>query len=251
MRILITRPEPMAQALADLLNASGHDCYVWPSLTIHPPSDLAAIDHSINAMQSEDIGIFVSPNAVKYLFRHLTDAQQVRVQSLEVYAIGPGTAEALSSHGVKKVRYPVEHPNSETLLAMPGLATVNGKQACIFRGESGRELIAEVLQQRGAHINYVCCYQSLPSTASIPALLEAWHEPFDLIIATSLAGLQALWERLPAKQRSQSQHSLVTSMSEKMLLWLQNKGFNAILPLSSANNQSIADWVNQLKKESD
>ncbi len=90
-------------------------------------------------------------------------------------AIGEATAQILRNSGFGSVISPRERHDSEALLALPELRSVQGENIVIFRGEGGREHLREVLEARGAHVEYMECYRRVRPGADPSALLQAWR----------------------------------------------------------------------------
>jgi uroporphyrinogen-III synthase len=104
------------------------------------------------------LAIFISPTAVQ---RGLAAVSAVRdwPAHLPVAAVGKGTAGALHEQGVRAVLAPDSGSDSEHLLALPQMQDMAGRRVIIFRGEGGRETLAEGLRQRGAQVTYAECYR--------------------------------------------------------------------------------------------
>lgn len=92
MRLLITRPKEDAVALAAALKALGHSALIAPlmELRIHEGPSLA-----LDGVQAV---IATSTNGVRAL------AERSERRDVEIYAVGPGTAEAARRLGFKRVR---------------------------------------------------------------------------------------------------------------------------------------------------
>jgi uroporphyrinogen-III synthase len=89
LRALVTRPREQAQELADELRTRGFEPVVEPLIAIEPVSD-EPIDVS-----TYDFVIVTSPNGARELARRL------RGTPAQLAAIGPGTAAALESVGLR------------------------------------------------------------------------------------------------------------------------------------------------------
>jgi len=88
----------------------------------------------------------------------------------------PGTAQALAAAGVTRCLLPAERFDSEGLLALPELAAekVCGQRVVIFRGDGGRELLTDVLRERGASVERVTCYHRSGPRDGFAPLEAAW-----------------------------------------------------------------------------
>ena len=133
-------------------------------------------------------------------------------------AVGQGTVKALAAHGVAGCVAPRERFDSEALLALPELAAarVAGKRVAIFRGDGGRELLAETLRARGAAVDCVTCYRRSGPADGVAPLLAAWRAgKLDALTVSSSEGLRYLVDLLDAEGRALS---------------AENPGFRAACP---------------------
>lgn len=167
--IVVTRPARQAGAFAQKLASLGANPIAWPAIVILPPDDRGALDRAHAALASFDLAFFVSANAAE--FGAPPPGRWPR--NLQAYAPGPGTAEALAGVGVPDVRIPPDRYDSEGLLALPELADLRGRRAVLFRGQGGRELLAETLAARGASVTTVACYRRAAPTGGVAAVLDA------------------------------------------------------------------------------
>ena len=188
--VLVTRPARQAAGFAQKIAALGGVPVIFPAIVILPPENRAAVDRAHAALADYDIAIFISPNAVEYGVpdpRHWPPP-------LEVFAPGPGTAEALAAAGIAGVRIPATTFDSEGLLALPELADVRGKRVLILRGEGGREHLGDSLRARGAHVDAVACYRRTQPRSDAQGLAEAFRAgAIDVVTVTSSEALDNLW----------------------------------------------------------
>lgn len=190
-RILVTRPADQAKNLGALIQAADGEPVLFPAIEIIEPADTRRLDVLIENLRSFDLAIFISPTAVKHAFQRIP----AWPETLPAAAIGQGSARALSNAGVQPVIAPAEGGDSEALLALPEMQQMSGKRILIFRGEGGRELLADTLRQRGAEVEYAECYRRARPQTDIAPLLQ---QRFDAVVVTSREGLQNLHEMLGA-----------------------------------------------------
>jgi uroporphyrinogen-III synthase len=187
-----------------------------------------------------DIAIFISANAVEKALPTLLAQRSLPVQ-LQLVAVGKRTAKTLKAWGLTAL-CPAPPFNSEAVMAMPQMqpAAVQGKQIVIFRGEGGRELLAETLRQRGATVNYVNVYRRVqPPT---PAWIT--DTQIDVLTVTSVEGLQNLFAMLDGQVWLR--HTPLVVMSERIRSEAQELGIPApIFVAPTASDEGLLSAVRQ------
>jgi uroporphyrinogen-III synthase len=179
--VLVTRPAQQAAALTQAIRAVGGAAFEFPALAIEavPPE---ALRESLAQLAAADIAIFISPNAAAFGMAAIRAAGALPA-SLQVFAVGPGTARALEAQGVGDTVTP-DGQDSEALLALPPLQEVAGKRVVIVRGVGGRPLLADTLTARGADVHFLECYRRVRPQHNLAALIGEAGAP--LLAATPL-----------------------------------------------------------------
>lgn len=199
--IVVTRPEAQAQALSEALELRGAHALRLPVLGIAPAVDAAPLDAVIARLDDFDIAFFVSPNAVEYALRHVLARRQWPPR-LAVATVGGGSERALRQVGFSQVIAPVAGFDSEAVLALPqfSAAAVRGRRLVVFRGDGGRDLLGEVLTQRGASVEYVTVYRRYCPQSDCSDMLDcARRGALDGIVLTSSEGVRNLASMLGAE----------------------------------------------------
>ena len=240
MKIWVTRPEPEGSALAAKLARQGHEVTNIPLLTIEGRSpDLWR--PLFLASMAENL-IFVSKNAVRYFFAGaLLDVKQT------LWAVGPGTAQALCCHPrergdpvlIKPVVFPENAEGSEAFLALPQLRSIKGQHFTIVSGTRGRDLICKTLRARGAEVNILAVYDVQNANLST-ADEAALQQNYDLIIATSTSALRLI------QQWNVDPHAMVSVLSKNMLDLAAQCGFQSFLLLKTGSDEEILKRVGEM-----
>jgi uroporphyrinogen-III synthase len=156
--VVLTRPLHAAQPIAAALEREGARVIVFPALAIEEMPESAALAALLENLARFDMAIFVSANAVDKGLACVRRSGPWPA-AIRVAAVGEATAEALRGAGIAQVITPAERHDSEALLGLAPLQVVTGRHIVIFRGEGGREHLKEVLETRGAHVEYAECYR--------------------------------------------------------------------------------------------
>ncbi len=182
-RILITRPRAQAAELGDQLAAQGAVPIVFPTIEIAPLADPALLDEAIRHLDQYHWIIFTSVNGVKAFWDRLDLSGFQNLTGLvgRIAAIGPATAQALESHGVTVTLIPDEYI-AEAIIDKIG--EVRGQRILLPRADIAREALAIELRQRGALVDEIAAYRTLPA-APDPIGLAELQRGVDVITFTS------------------------------------------------------------------
>lgn len=170
-RIAVTRPRAQAVALAASIAAHGGEPVVFPLLVVSPADDREPLRQAIAQLDEYALAVFVSPNAIAFTVPGIL-AEREWPDGLRALVIGPSSVAALARHRIGPAIAPRERFDSEAVLELPELQgnAIAGKRVAIFRGNGGRELLAETLRARGARVDCIACYQrSTPPDAGLLA----------------------------------------------------------------------------------
>lgn len=172
--VLVTRPEGLAaQRLCEQLVDAGYRSCHQPMLVLKPVEPLPPEQRArLLALDNYQHVIFVSANAVAFGMGHIEDYWPQLPVGLNWYAVGGATAALLAGYGLD-VQFPPSQMTSEGLLALNGLASVQGERVLIVKGEGGRGALRSELQARGATVDELVCYQR--GCPSLPAGVLARH----------------------------------------------------------------------------
>lgn len=174
--VLVTRPVSQALGIASLIKDAGGQPVLFPTIEIAEPDDPARLDDVINRLGEADIAIFVSANAALYAAGRIRARWRTLPEHLVLIAVGPASARTLAEQGLGNAVSPADGASSEALLELPLLTGVAGKRIVIFRGQGGRELLAETLHARGAQVEYAECYRRVIARVDPAPLVARWRQ---------------------------------------------------------------------------
>lgn len=199
--VVITRPQRQAELLAQAIETAGGEPIIFPTIVIEPLEDLAPLHALAYRLHDYDMAIFVSVNAVEQALPHLVARSEIPAR-LVFAAVGEATRNALLARGIAAVLAPTARHDSEALLDLPPLREAAGKRVVIFRGEGGRQRLAETLLARGARVDHALCYRRLASRQDTGWLVSQWQAGgVDAVSALSFESLQNLYAMLDTTTR--------------------------------------------------
>lgn len=207
--VLVTRPAHQADNLCHLIEAAGGRPYRLPTITIETSGEAEQKQAQalLQNLQANDLLIFISANAVQYS-QSLLGTATSWPKTIQTAVIGQATARAFETTFSQPADLvPTGDNNSEALLALPDLQQVSGRRIIIIRGEGGRPLLGDNLQQRGADVHYASVYRRCLPEIKANENIDAIRDSVDVITATSVESLQ----------------NLVTLLAEPMGDWLWSR----------------------------
>jgi len=210
--VLVTRPRHQSKELVAAITAHGGSAIEWPVLEIIP-RETAAIRADERRLGSPDIAIFVSPNAVRHGLAFAADAK--------IAVVGPATAKAVEIAARSVDICSSGGYDSEHLLTEAELQDVDGKNIRIIRGDSGRELLADTLRNRGATVDYLMVYaRGAPtySDAELAMLEQQWRSgAVNVVLVMSVESLRNLVNLLPDWCRSALANTLLVTPAARVI----------------------------------
>jgi uroporphyrinogen-III synthase len=233
-RLLITRSEPGASALAAALEAGGYRTVVCPMVEIEPRRS-PENERLAVSLDRFDVVICLSATAVEHGVPLLARHWPAMPGSLRWVAIGRATARALGKHGL--VADVPQDETSEGLLALPVLAAPAGLRVLVLCGEGGRTLLADTLSARGADVRRLECYRRRPP-AAVP-LEEAGAEPaqIEAIVVSSGEAADLLAQQWHAA--GGAPNVLVVAPSARVANVLREHGFARIRVSDGASADAV------------
>lgn len=193
LHVAVTRPSEQAAALCLALAAQGAIAIEFPLLGIAPLDDYSVFEQAIATLELADWAIFISSNAVDQAMPRVINRFGPIPKQLQFAAIGPQTAQQLAQFGITQVLIPPTRFDTEALLALNQMQAVAGKRVVIFRGQGGRELLADTLKARGALVTFAESYRRFNPQKNGHLLEQKWQQgQLDAVIVTSSEAMRHL-----------------------------------------------------------
>ncbi|MGH8646943.1 MAG: uroporphyrinogen-III synthase [Gammaproteobacteria bacterium] len=250
--ILVTRPAHQADSVCQAIEAAGGNAIRWPVLSIEDRTQGEQAQSVVKGLGAFDLTVFVSENAAAFGVK-LIRALGFDPSSKPVFAVGRGTAGALEVLGVLHARYPLDDPSSEELLSLPELqeTSVSGRRILIFRGEGGRELLAETLIKRGAQVEYAEVYRRALAPSDPAIVSRHWEQGrLDLILVTSADGLRALVKMLSAREGKRLFATRLLVVGPRMVALARSLGFKELpLQIQEPSGDTVVEALLAWRKE--
>lgn len=244
LNIVVTHPREQTKTLAQEIARLGGNCIQLPLLEIAALPDDTHLRSVIARLHEFDLAIFISPNAVRYGMQSILKAGGLPT-SLRIATIGSSSAKALLEYGVNHVITPKDQFDSESLLAAAELQNVSHKRIVIFRGESGRELLADTLKSRGAIVEYAACYQRIKIAQDISILLAA--NP-DVLTISSSEALHHLQDSLDSSNKERIMTMPLFVSHQRIATAAQQFGWRNIIQTDNGDKGllfSLTGWAAQ------
>jgi len=181
-RVIVTRPQPQAQAFVAALHQAGIDALALPLIEIRPVADPRPVRRIWAELPELALVMFVSANAV-LAFMSQRPAGAVWPAQVLAGSTGPGTSAALRAAGVPEAAL-VEPAgtdyDTEALWQQLCHRDWKARLVCVVRGHKGRDWLAEQLGAAGAQVAFVAAYerhapQLQPTECAM--LAQALHAP--------------------------------------------------------------------------
>lgn len=173
---LVTRPATQAAPFVAQINALGGEAICIPTIEIAPPASYQDLDLAVVDLDTYQMVILTSINAVQALFARMLVNNQYfgMLRQLERVVVGPKTAEALAQYKLRPTLMPADH-RAEGILTELLARGVAGKRIFYPRAAAARPLLARELRAAGATVVDPVAYETVipqENAEKIRTLLE-------------------------------------------------------------------------------
>ena len=196
-RVLITRSRTQTSRLRSLLEDAGAQPVELPAIEIAPLDDYTEMDRAVARLGEYEWVIFTSANAVESFFHRLEhcgrDARHFG--PVTVGAIGPATAAALASRGIKADFVP-SRPVSETILLELSERSWQGVRVLLPAADIGRDELESGLSRWGAAVDRLAAYRNRPVVDASRRAKDAFSGGVDIVTLTSSSTVRNLVDML-------------------------------------------------------
>ena len=162
-RVVVTRPRAQAEEFVSWLEAQGAEAVEFPAIRIVAPPDPEPLARAAAMVGEYDWVVLTSVNGVERFWDALAAAglDSRALGGARVAAIGPATAAALATHGVRPDVVPARYVAEAVVEAMTSAAKLEGARVLLPRAHGAREVLPVELRAQGATVTEVEAYRSI------------------------------------------------------------------------------------------
>ncbi len=249
--VLVTRPEVQAEAFIRDIVRQGWHAQPFSTLEIAPLELKGAEKQKVLDLDLYHVVICVSPNAAELGMSAISDYWPQMPVRQHWIAVGPATAEVLKSWGISPL-VPQSGSNSESVLQMPELQSVDAQRILILKGEGGRNLISNALRMRGAKVDYLHLYTRKQPDHDPQVLCQWLTAGYSKRVITVTSGdalkhLLALGEQV----RESLLELPIVVVSERLQRFARSQGFSEIWVSEGAGIPALMQCLKQHLIDSD
>lgn len=175
VRVAVTRPIAQAEDLAEPLRKAGADVLIAPLIRIAAAPIEGVLLQAAQAAPSYDWIVFSSANGVELFVAALRAAGKDprELKDVRVACVGPATAEAAERHGLSVEVVPEKYVGDAIVGALSERTKLADARILLARAAGARAELANGLRERGARVDDVELYRSVPDASGAAALRHA------------------------------------------------------------------------------
>jgi uroporphyrinogen-III synthase len=202
-RLVITRAPEQAQQLTQVLESLGAEVLLLPTVEFAPPVDWRELDDALQRLSSFDAILFLSRNAVRYVFGRCRElgikCETSPSRKFMIAAVGTGTAQEIASEGWR-ADFVAQVQTGEALVRELG-DRVAGKKVLLPRSNRADERLSNSLREAGAHLTEVAAYRTVvPQTIDQSLLARIRAGKVDAVIFASPSAFHIFSDCLDARE---------------------------------------------------
>jgi uroporphyrinogen-III synthase len=199
-RIVVTRAPEQSCELVSALEEKGANVVLLPLVAFAPPDDWRALDEQLQKLNGFDAILFLSRNAVRYLFKRCRELGITCDFSPSkgplIATVGHATEDAAIREGLS-VNYIAKGHTAESL-ARELRSFVANRTVLLPRGNRGDSELPDALREAGAYVTEVTAYRTVAPANPDPAILNSIRDAgVDSIVFASPSAYRNLCDLIP------------------------------------------------------
>jgi uroporphyrinogen III methyltransferase/synthase len=165
-RIVVTRTREQASQLSSQLQERGAEVLEIPTIKIGPPQNKQGLVDALAEIATYEWIVFTSPNGVTAFFEYFFKAfEDIRaIGGLRIAAVGPATAAKLAELHLKVDLMPEEYLAAAIAREFHKFQNIENVKILLMRAEVANPELPRELEELGAIVDDIACYQTVPET---------------------------------------------------------------------------------------
>ena len=202
-KVLITRSRTQASQFRLLLEELGAQPVEIPAIQTVDLEDFTELDSALFRLGEFQWAIFASINAVDSVFERLRllGKDSRAFGGVKVGAIGPATSNALADRGITPDFVPSRSVSEVVLSELEGMDWT-GVPVLLPAADIGRDALARGLSQRGAKVERIAAYRTIPTDGMAEKARSTLEQNVDFVTFTSSSTVQNLLNMLDGDRKA-------------------------------------------------
>ena len=202
-RVLITRSRTQASQFRLMLEELGAQPVEIPAIQTVDLEDFSELDSALARLGEFQWAIFASINAVDSVFERLRllGKDSRAFGGVKVGAIGPATSNALTDRGITPDFVPSRSVSEVVLSELEGMDWT-GVPVLLPAADIGRDALARGLSQRGAKVERIAAYRTIPTDGMAEKARSTLEQTVDFVTFTSSSTVQNLLNMLDGDRKA-------------------------------------------------
>lgn len=243
-RVLVTRPREQARELVDLLAARELRGVSVPAVAIRHEAPGGALDAALLALDGAAWLVITSANGAVALARRLRALRRSIPATTRLAAVGPATATALETAGLRVDRVPRHYL---TVAIASELGDVRGARVVLARADAATPDLARALRSRGANVEEVVAYRTLEgpqgSQGALRAAIRGGIDAISLTSGSTARGLARLAAKLPTDEADRLRAVPAFAIGPVTALAARQAGFPPRATATVHTTEALADTI--------